>query len=102
MHRQLIGDKETPLWGYNHAAVRNDAARRRGCRLSAQMIRSRAKERVFYIPKIKKEKSLSREVVTEEAGMLLQYDYTGLWFNKSNSERGTMIGGRSLPSGSMP
>lgn len=74
MDRQLIGDKETPLWGYSYAAVRDEIARRLGCRVSAQTVHSRAKEWGFYIPNIKKEKSPPREVVTEAAGMLLQHD----------------------------
>jgi hypothetical protein len=91
MDRQLIGDKETPLWGYNYAAVRDEVARRLGCRVSAQTVRSRAKEWGFYIPKIKKEKSPPREVVTEAAGMLLQHDASYHKWSPYTDKKWTLI-----------
>jgi len=61
--RKLIGDKETPLWQYNYAAVRDEVVRRIGYKVSAQTVRNRAKEWGFYIPKVQKEKVPPREVV---------------------------------------
>jgi len=59
MDRQLIGDKETPLWGYNYAAVRDEVARRLGCRVSAQTVRSRAKEWGVLYPQNQEREKLS-------------------------------------------
>jgi len=72
--RQLIGDRETTIRGYNYAFIR-DSIRKSLCyKISAQTVRNRAKKWGYYIPKRNKVKAIPREVVTEAAGMLLQHD----------------------------
>jgi len=89
--RKLIGNKETPLWQYNYAAVRDEVIRRLGYKISAQTVRNRAREWGYWIPKIRKEKALPREVVTEAAGMLLQHDSSYHKWSPYTDEKWTLI-----------
>lgn len=89
--RKLIGDKETPLQQYNYAAVRDEVVRRLGYRISAQTVRNRAREWQYWIPRARKEKAPSREVVTEVAGMLLQHDSSYHKWSPYTDERWTLI-----------
>lgn len=72
--RKLIGNKEIPIWHYNYSAVRDNVAERLNNNISSQTVRNRAKKWGYYIPERKKDKSHTREVVTQAPGMLLQHD----------------------------
>ena len=74
MDRKLIADKNTPIRGYNYAAIRDEVVRRLGYKISAQTVRNRAKEWGYWIPRVRKEKNVYREVLTKAAGILLQHD----------------------------
>jgi len=71
--RQLIRDRETTIRGYNYAFIRDSIRKSLSYKVSAQTVRNRAKKWGYYIPKRNKVKALTREVVTEAAGMLLQH-----------------------------
>lgn len=88
--RELIGDKNTPLWQYNYSAVR-DEVRRLGYEVSDQTVRNRAREWGFWIPRIREEKAIPREVVTEAAGMLLQHDSSIHKWSPYTNERWSLI-----------
>jgi len=70
----LIRDPKIPVNEYNYAYTRDEVVRRIGQKVSAQTVRNRAKKWGYYCPRMKKEKSPPREVVTNAVGMLLQHD----------------------------
>jgi hypothetical protein len=72
--KKLIENRNIPVWNYNYSAIRDEAVKQLGYNISSQTVRNRAKEWGYYIPKVRKEKSISREVLTEAPGILLQHD----------------------------
>jgi hypothetical protein len=72
--KQLISDKDIPVWHYNYRAVRDMVVKRVRREISAQTIRNRARKWGYWRPKKKVEKRIPREVATEAVGMLLQHD----------------------------
>jgi len=89
--RGLIGDKETPVWQYNYAAVKDEVVRRLGYKVSAQTVRNRARQWGYWIPRVRKEKAPPREVVTEAAGMLLQHDSSYHKWSPYTEEKWTLV-----------
>lgn len=74
MDRKLIADKNTPIRGYNYAAARDEVVKRLGYKISTQTVRNRAKKWGYWIPRVRKERNVYREVLTKAAGILLQHD----------------------------
>jgi hypothetical protein len=72
--KQLISDKDMPVWYYNYRAVRDNVVKRVRRKISAQTVRNRARQWGYYRPKPKQDKRLPREVATAAVGMLLQHD----------------------------
>ena len=72
--KELISDKDIPIWHYNYQAVRDNVVKRTRRKLSAQTVRNRAHKWGYWRPKKKVEKRIPREVATAAIGMLLQHD----------------------------
>jgi hypothetical protein len=72
--KQLIIDKDIPIWHYNYQAVRDNVVKRIRRKISAQTVRNRARKWGYWRPKKKVEKRIPREVATAAIGMLLQHD----------------------------
>jgi len=70
--RQLIEDRELPVWTYNYSAIR-DRLRKGGVTVSVPTIIARAKQHGCYEARRPREHH-DREVVTTAPGALLQHD----------------------------
>jgi hypothetical protein len=72
--KQLISNKEVPIWQYNYQAIRDNVVKRTRRKISAQTVRNRARKWGYWRPKKKVNKRIPREVATSAIGMLLQHD----------------------------
>lgn len=70
----LIRDPKTTITQFNYAYLTDCIRKQLNQPLSAQTVRSRAKEWGYYIPTRKKAKNPPRQVITNAPGMLLQHD----------------------------
>ncbi|MEO0294370.1 MAG: hypothetical protein ABIN61_09190 [candidate division WOR-3 bacterium] len=89
--KRLIEDRNTPIWNYNYSSIRDEAVRQLGYKISAQTVRNRAKEWGYYLPKVRKEKNISREVITGAPGILLQHDSSHHKWSPYAKKRWTLI-----------
>ncbi len=72
--KNFIDNKEMPIWSYNYSFIKNELESRHGQNVALQTIINRAKRHGFYISRSKKTKAHDREVITNNAGELLQHD----------------------------
>lgn len=71
--KELIENKELPVYGYNYAAL-NDRLRKEGIQVSTTTIIKRAKMLGFYQAKKRRKSDHDREVITSATGDLIQHD----------------------------
>lgn len=74
MTKTFIDNKDIPIRSYNYSFIRNDIVRRYHQDVALNTIISRAKEHGYYIPRSKKKAAHDREVITNNAGELIQHD----------------------------
>lgn len=71
--KKFIDNKDMPIWSYNYSFIKNELEKRYRQQVSVPTIISKAKKYGFYIGKPKK-KAHDREVITNNAGELIQHD----------------------------
>ena len=72
--KEFIANKAMPIWSYNYSFIKNQLKQRYHQKVSLQTIINKAKSNGFYINKAKKVKAHDREVITNNAGELIQHD----------------------------
>ena len=71
--KKFIDNKDMPIWSYNYSFIKNELEKRYRQQVSVPTIIAKAKKYGFYIGKPKK-KAHDREVITNNAGELIQHD----------------------------
>ncbi len=72
--KKFIDNKDMPIWSYNYSFIKNELEKRYHQEVSVPTIIAKAKKYGFYIGKPKKKKAHDREVITNNAGELIQHD----------------------------
>jgi hypothetical protein len=72
--KEFIDNKEMPIRSYNYSFIKNGLERLYKQKVSLSTIIRRAKKFSFYLNKPNKQKAHDREVITNNAGELIQHD----------------------------
>lgn len=89
--KELIDNKEAPIWSYNYSFIKNELKKRYKQSVSLPTIITRAKEHGFYINRAKKTKAHDREVITNNAGELIQHDSSLHLWAPAAKQKGWLI-----------
>lgn len=85
--KELIDNKNAPIWSYNYSFIKNEIKKRYKQTVSLPTIITRAKEHGFYIQRSKKTKAHTREVITNNVGELIQHDSSiHMWAPATNQK----------------
>ena len=72
--KEFIDNKQMPIWSYNYSFIKNGLEKLYKQKVSLSTIIRKAKKFGFYLNKPNKQKAHDREVITNNAGELIQHD----------------------------
>ncbi len=74
LEKSFIDNPAMPIMFYNYSSIRDAVEESTGSHLTAQTVVNYAKKWNFYIERPKNKNSHTRQVLTDQVGMLLQHD----------------------------